>query len=316
MVIAELSKKIEGLSDEFAQIKREIQDDTLDPDKFVKMTQELEKYNQNLQELEKQSKSRNQIESDFKKAARERNDILLELFNAYKGEIQKINESQSELKITIDFKGDREDFKAEMKKDFKGSKITDVKYQSLCNKFRDYVELIEDWILYDGEKIRKIITNSEYAKLDEKLQNQYPELLQKQVQNKVQIYYHGKLLRHHSIGQRASALILFILMQSNNDIILIDQPEDDLDNKIIYDEVITAIVKKKQDMQFIFATHNANIPVLGDAERIFVVEYQDTKIDISQGNIDLQSTHKHIVDIMEGGKDAFDKRQLIYTSWN
>lgn len=148
------------------------------------------------------------------------------------------------------------------------------------------------------------------------MQNQYSELLQKQVQNKVEIYYHGKLLRHHSIGQRASALILFILMQSNNDIILIDQPEDDLDNKIIYDEVITAIVKKKQDMQFIFATHNANIPVLGDAERIFVVEYQDTKIDISQGNIDLQSTHKHIVDIMEGGKDAFDKRQLIYTSWN
>ena len=82
-----------------------------------------------------------------------------------------------------------------------------------------------------------------------------------------------------------------------------------------YDEVITAIAKKKQDIQFIFATHNANIPVLGDAERIFVVEYQDTTIDISQGNIDLKSTHKQIVDIMEGGEEAFDKRQLIYTSW-
>ena len=69
------------------------------------------------------------------------------------------------------------------------------------------------------------------------------------------------------------------------------------------------------DIQFIFATHNANIPVLGDAERIFVVEYQDTTIDISQGNIDLKSTHKQIVDIMEGGEEAFDKRQLIYTSW-
>ena len=122
-------------------------------------------------------------------------------------------------------------------------------------------------------------------------------------------------MRHHSIGQRASALILFILMQSDNDIILIDQPEDDLDNKIIYEEVITAIAKKKQDIQFIFATHNANIPVLGDAERIFVVEYQDTTIDISQGNIDLKSTHKQIVDIMEGGEKAFEKRQLIYTSW-
>ena len=55
--------------------------------------------------------------------------------------------------------------------------------------------------------------------------------------------------------------------------------------------------------------------MLGDAERIFVVEYQDTTIDISQGNIDLKSTHKQIVDIMEGGEEAFDKRQLIYTSW-
>ena len=59
----------------------------------------------------------------------------------------------------------------------------------------------------------------------------------------------------------------------------------------------------------------ANIPVLGDAERILVVDYQDTRIDISQGNIDLRDTHKQIVDIMEGGKDAFEKRQLIYESW-
>ena len=129
------------------------------------------------------------------------------------------------------------------------------------------------------------------------------------------IYYHGKLLRQHSIGQRASALILFILTQDDNDIIFIDQPEDDLDNKVIYDEVITAIAQKKPYMQFIFATHNANIPVLGDSERVLVVEFQESRIDVAQGNIDLDSTHKQIVDIMEGGKEAFDKRQLIYTSW-
>ena len=69
-------------------------------------------------------------------------------------------------------------------------------------------------------------------------------------------------------------------------------------------------------MQFIFATHNANIPVLGDSERVLVVEFQEEKIDITQGNIDLDFTHKQIVDIMEGGKEAFDKRQLIYTSWH
>lgn len=314
-VVEMLSKKIDGLSDEFAEIKREIKDDTLDIDGFVKMTEELEKCKENLKQLDERAKSKKQIESAFKKAMRERNDILLEQFNAYKLEIQKINESQNELKITIDFKGDRDNFKSQMKTDFRGSGISEIKYQSLCDTFRDYVELIEDWILCDGMKIKEIISSSEYTKLDKKLQDQYADLLKNQVSNNVEIYYHDKLLRHHSIGQRASALILFILMQSDNDIILIDQPEDDLDNKIIYDEVITAIAKKKQEIQFIFATHNANIPVLGDAERIFVVEYQDTTIDISQGNIDLKSTHKQIVDIMEGGEEAFDKRQLIYTSW-
>ena len=314
-VVEMLSKKIDGLSDEFAEIKREIKDDTLDIDGFVKMTEELEKCKENLKQLDERAKSKKQIESAFKKAMRERNDILLEQFNAYKLEIQKINESQNELKITIDFKGDRDNFKSQMKTDFRGSGISEIKYQYLCDTFRDYVELIEDWILCDGMKIKEIISSSEYTKLDKKLQDQYADLLKNQVSNNVEIYYHDKLLRHHSIGQRASALILFILMQSDNDIILIDQPEDDLDNKIIYDEVITAIAKKKQEIQFIFATHNANIPVLGDAERIFVVEYQDTTIDISQGNIDLKSTHKQIVDIMEGGEEAFDKRQLIYTSW-
>ena len=48
---------------------------------------------------------------------------------------------------------------------------------------------------------------------------------------------------------------------------------------------------------------------------MLVVEFRETKIDVAQGNIDLDSTHKQIVDIMEGGKEAFDTRQLIYTSW-
>ena len=132
----------------------------------------------------------------------------------------------------------------------------------------------------------------------------------------MRIYYHGKLLEQHSIGQRASALILFILTQKDNDIIIIDQPEDDLDNQVIYKEVINTIKAKKPDIQFIFATHNANIPVLGDAEQVIATSYSDdNKIEVDVGNIDCPSTHKAIVDIMEGGKEAFEKRKLIYTTW-
>ena len=177
------------------------------------------------------------------------------------------------------------------------------------------MELIEDWILCDGMKIKEIISSSEYTKLDKKLQDQYADLLKNQVSNNVEIYYHDKLLRHHSIGQRASALILFILMQSDNDIILIDQPEDDLDNKIIYDEVITAIAKKKQDIQFIFATHNANIPVLGDAEQAIVCRKEGETFSFDHGSIDDKNIQQRIVTVMEGGKDAFQRRKEIYQLW-
>lgn len=314
-IISRLKERTDSLSDEFAEIKREIKDETLDVDSFVKMTSELQNTKEKLKQLGDEASSKAKIETSFVKAIRERNDALLTIYNAYKAETERINQSQNELRIEITFKGDREGFKAQLKNDFKGTGISDIKYQTICDSFIDYTAIIEDWIIHNGNKLKSIVTAGEYVKLADKLRNQYGELLSKQVENKVDIYYHEKLLRQHSIGQRASALILFILTQDDNDIILIDQPEDDLDNKVIYDEVITAITQKKPYMQFIFATHNANIPVLGDSERVLVVEFQETKIDVAQGNIDLSSTHKQIVDIMEGGKAAFDKRQLIYTSW-
>lgn len=315
-LISRLKARADSLADEFAEIKREIQDETLDVDSFVKMTTDLQKTKEKLKQLSEETASKSKIEASFTKAVRERNDVLLATYNAYKDETERINQNQTELRIEITFKGDLEGFKSQMKSDFRGTGISDSKYQTICDTFTDYTEIIADWIICDGSKLKKIVTSGEYAKLEDKLRNQYEELLGRQVENKVNIYYHGKLLKQHSIGQRASALILFILTQDDNDVIFIDQPEDDLDNKVIYDEVITAIARKKPYMQFIFATHNANIPVLGDSERVLVVEFQEAKIDVDQGNIDLDSTHKQIVDIMEGGREAFDKRQLIYTSWH
>lgn len=314
-IISHLKERTDSLADEFAEIKRDIKDETLDVDSFVRMTAELQKAKEKLKQLSEEASSKSKIEASFTKAIRERNDALSMTYNDYKAETERINQKQTELRIEITFKGDREGFKSQLKNDFKGTGISDAKYQAISDAFTDYAAIIEDWIICDGNKLKSIVTSGEYVKLEDKLRNQYEELLSRQVENKVDIYYHGKLLRQHSIGQRASALILFILTQDDNDIIFIDQPEDDLDNKVIYDEVITTIKQKKPYMQFIFATHNANIPVLGDSERVLVVEFRETKIDVAQGNIDLDSTHKQIVDIMEGGKEAFDKRQLIYTSW-
>ena len=97
---------------------------------------------------------------------------------------------------------------------------------------------------------------------------------------------------------------------------MIDQPEDDLDNQTIYEEVIKEIVKLKPRMQFIFATHNANIPVLGESEKVIACEFDNgVSIELKDGSIDTPSIQKAIVSIMEGGKNAFNRRKEIYNIW-
>jgi ABC-type bacteriocin/lantibiotic exporter with double-glycine peptidase domain len=107
-----------------------------------------------------------------------------------------------------------------------------------------------------------------------------------------------------------------LLAQKENNVLIIDQPEDDLDNQTIYDEVIKEVKKIKGNMQFIFATHNANIPVLGDSEKVIAFSYNERKITSHSGTIDNHQTQRFIVDIMEGGDEAFNRRKNIYSIWN
>ena len=90
--------------------------------------------------------------------------------------------------------------------------------------------------------------------------------------------------------------------------------EEDLDNRTIYEKVIKAIKNLKPEVQFIFATHNANIPVVGDAEKVIACGYKE-KINSFEGSIDKPEIQDKIINIMEGGKDAFSRRRDIYNLW-
>lgn len=310
----ELENEIDSLKEEFANIKREINDEELDPDSYVKYNSELEKTVADIDKFTKRNNSRNSLSTEIRGLARKQNEMLNDVFNKYKNEIRKINESQRELKIKILFKGDKEKFKQDIKTKFKGTGITDNKTTEISKQYSDFTDIIIDCVLEDSKRLRGILTDNEVVKVYNKIKENYSNFIREECPDLVEIFYHDKLLEKHSIGQRASALILFILTQEENDLIIIDQPEDDLDNQIIYQEVISTLKKKKSSIQFIFATHNANIPVLGDSESVISTEY-DEKINADCGNIDCISTHQKIVDIMEGGKEAFERRKLIYTNW-
>ena len=94
-----------------------------------------------------------------------------------------------------------------------------------------------------------------------------------------------------------------------------DQPEDNLDNAFIADRIVDELRTAKIGRQFIFATHNANIPVFGDAEWIGVLEATGESASMpkeSQGAIDVPNVKKKAAEILEGGKTAFNQRRAKY----
>ena len=113
-----------------------------------------------------------------------------------------------------------------------------------------------------------------------------------------------------STGQKCTTILPILLLEGGNPL-LIDQPEDNLDNRFIFETVVDNIHKVKSARQLIFVTHNPNIPVLGDASRLFVMESDGEHAKaVATGTVD--ECKDQIVTLLEGGADAFRKRGARY----
>ena len=113
-----------------------------------------------------------------------------------------------------------------------------------------------------------------------------------------------------STGQKCTTILPILLLDSDRPL-LIDQPEDNLDNAFIYETVVRNIAEVKHRRQLIFVTHNPNIPVLGDAEMVFVTESdgQHGRVRVSG---DVERVKVEIEQILEGGAEAFLERKRRY----
>ena len=108
---------------------------------------------------------------------------------------------------------------------------------------------------------------------------------------------------------------MHLLLLDNHDPLILDQPEDNLDNAFIADRIVAELRRAKLGRQFLFATHNANIPIFGDAEWIGVLSVDDNKgklLPEQQGAIDIPKVQELAADILEGGKNAFNQRREKY----
>ncbi len=123
-----------------------------------------------------------------------------------------------------------------------------------------------------------------------------------------------KSMSQLSKGQKATALLLLLLSGSDAPLV-IDQPEDDLDNRFVFNGIVANLRKLKGRRQVIVSTHNANVPVLGDAELIVTLEGDGQHGRPAAGGIgslDDKQIRAHAENILEGGPDAFNARQHLY----
>lgn len=150
-----------------------------------------------------------------------------------------------------------------------------------------------------------------------------------------ELSYQGDLFRQMSEGKQAFVVLKLLLEFSDKKCpILIDQPEDSLDNRAIYNELVKYIKTKKTERQIILVTHNSNVVVSADAENVIVAnqdgndshnrdgirfQYVNGALEFTKPkdpseNIVLyaQGIREHVCDILEGGKDAFVKREQKY----
>jgi hypothetical protein len=115
-----------------------------------------------------------------------------------------------------------------------------------------------------------------------------------------------------SAGQKTCSILTFILSYGTTPLIL-DQPEDDLDNHLVYGLIVDRLRKSKENRQLLVVTHNANIPVNGDSEYILAMDSESKYLQIAyEGTIEEKPIKKEICDVMEGGEDAFKLRSQRY----
>ena len=242
------------------------------------------------------------------------------------------------------FKGHEIEFKVEVpfrKEEFLKTLETDFVIRSV--KFKNTIKMDsfaeED---YTAEKLKEIIEKLLSGVLEIKVGHNIESILRDINDDWYNIKYKVAMDNDNidvmSPGKKALVLLkLLIDLAESKCPILIDQPEDDLDNRSVFDELIPFIRHKKKERQIIVVTHNANVVLGADAEEIIIAnqtgsksenkekrfEYRsgaiendnpvfDTDGNVEVGILNSKGIQQHICDILEGGEIAFEKRKNKY----
>lgn len=194
-------------------------------------------------------------------------------------------------------------------------------------------KLIKDVDFDNKEDIKGFLANTIDALLNDKRENyNQKRYIEEQVRDPLALYnslfslsfldYNyqlmqgNKKLQQLSPGERGALLLIFyLLLDKDNKPLIIDQPEDNLDNHSVANILVPFIRKAKANRQIILVTHNPNLAVVSDAEQVIFVNIDkenDYKFEYQSGSIENRKINERIVQVLEGAMPAFNKRKQKY----
>lgn len=318
-------RKYDAQEVEYQQKLKSLQSSNLDPNDLIELEREINRLKAIQESIQVDRKQLAQFKEQRRNFLTELQKIRLTSFKRLADICQKeLNEKlKGVLSIDVEYEGEKQvfiDYLVELKTGAYHKQLEHMtqsenfSIQKFVQSLRKGVQqLVEDFHISEAtaDKLHRTLNEEKILDLES---FEIPIRVTIALNTATPEMPNFKDTNHLSVGQKCTAILTLILMESQYPLI-VDQPEDDLDNSFIFDDIVKKLRIEKERRQFIIATHNANIPILGDAEEIIVLESNDQQVLIDKvikGSIDDSRLKEPVERILEGGKQAFELRKIKY----
>lgn len=312
---------------EYEKLLRQLQKEAIDGEEFVRLRRQIEGLRPLKDRQKKLNKEKEALSVRRLNLLTDWEDLKAAEFRSLEKATKKVNKKlEKQVRIKVSFCGDREPL-FEMLRERIGGRLSEA-----IDTLRERDELsLPEFVAICRKGTTELqnkfnITPDQARRISEAGEEVFMELEELDLPHTTIMELNSgssdrevwKKMIDLSTGQKATAILLLLLLESDAPLI-IDQPEDDLDNFFIAEGIVPKMREEKRRRQFIFSTHNANIPVLGDAELIIglraVGEAEEGHGEIPvewMGSIDNEDVRLNVEEILEGGKEAFETRRAKY----
>jgi len=324
---AEWRDALQPMEEDLNRIKRESRSDALDPERLLRLAEQRSGLTPLIEELDRSVNRLRDLDSERRALLTRMRDLRHVEHDVRRSKAQAITAHlDGQVRLDVGFKGQKADYEAALTAILKGSGVTGPAIERLvAPEANDGLSLAEAMESGSEEVQRKYqLTAGMADRLIRWFSEDEPRLFELQVVTppdsvSIELHVDGQYrgLDRLSAGQRATAVLLLLLALPSR-ILVLDQPEDDLDSRFIYDDIVKVLRRQKNlrgggGRQIILATHNPNIPVIGDAELVLALEGSAGRMRVTgAASIDASSIRQQVKLLMEGGEQAFLRRAEKY----